>query len=64
MNGGKKMEDNKYEQVIARYNDTQLMHAETILRKKKQYYIKRKKQLKKNVKGGLGNNNGLLRFNR
>ena len=40
------MEDNKYEQVISRYNDTQLMHAETILEEEEAILYKKKKAIK------------------
>lgn len=50
------MEDNKYEQIIARYNDTQLMHAETILEEEEARIYKQKKAIKeerkKRLKGG------------
>ena len=52
-NGGKKMEDNKYEQIIARYNDTQLMHAETILEEEEARIYKQKKAIKEERKKRL-----------
>lgn len=47
------MEDNKYEQIIARYNDTQLMHAETILEEEETILYKKKKAIKEERKRRL-----------
>lgn len=47
------MEDNKYEQVIARYNDTQLMHAETILEEEEAILYKKKKAIREERKRRL-----------
>lgn len=47
------MEDNKYEQVISRYNDTQLMHAETILEEEEAILYKKKKAIKEERKRRL-----------
>lgn len=47
------MEENKYEEVIARYNDTQLMHAETILEEEENILYKKKKVIKEERKKRL-----------
>lgn len=53
MNGGMKMESTKYEDKIARYNDTQLMHAETILEEEESRIYKQKKAIKEERKKRL-----------
>jgi len=53
MNGGKKMESTKYEDIIARYQDTQLMHAETILEEEEAVIYKKKKAIKEERKKRL-----------
>ncbi len=47
------MEKTKYEGVIARYNDTQLMHAETILEEEETILYKKKKAIKEERKKRL-----------
>lgn len=47
------MEDNKYEQIIARYTDTQLMYEETILEEKEAIIYKQKKAIKEERKKRL-----------
>lgn len=53
MNGGKKVESTKYKDIIARYNDTQLMHAETILEEEEAIIYSQKKAIKEERKKRL-----------
>lgn len=47
------MESTKYEDIIARYTDTQLMHAETILEEEEATLYKQKKAIKEERKKRL-----------
>jgi len=47
------MESTKYEDIIARYQDTQLMHAETILEEEEAVIYKKKKAIKEERKKRL-----------
>lgn len=47
------MTDNKYEEIIAKYTDTQLMHAETILEEEEAILYKKKKAIKEERKRRL-----------
>ena len=51
------MESTKYENIIARYNDTQLMHEETILEEKEAIIYKQKKAIKEERKKRLRGEN-------
>jgi len=50
------MESTKYEDIIAKYNDTQLMHAETILEEEEARIYKQKKAIKEERKKRLRRN--------
>lgn len=47
------MEDNKYEQVIARYTDTQLVYEQAILNEEETTLYNKKKALKEEFKKRL-----------
>ena len=59
------MEEHKYEEVIARYTDTQLVFEQAILNEEETTLYNKKKALKEEFKKRLrGNQKGLFRFNR
>ncbi|MCI8412181.1 MAG: hypothetical protein HFJ40_07160 [Clostridia bacterium] len=47
------MEDNKYEQIIARYTDTQLVYEQAILNEEETTLYNKKKALKEEFKKRL-----------
>ena len=49
------MEDNKYEEVIARYTDTQLIYEQAILNEEETTLYNKKKALKEEFKKRLRN---------
>lgn len=53
MNGGKKMESTKYEEIIARYTDTQLIYEQAILNEEEITLYNKKKAIKEELKKRL-----------
>ena len=47
------MEDNKYEQIIARYTDTQLVYEQAILNEEETTLYNKKKAIKEEFKRSL-----------
>lgn len=50
------MEENKYEDVIARYTDTQLIYEQAIVNEEETTVYNKKKALKEELKRRLRNN--------
>ena len=50
------MEENKYEEVIARYTDTQLIYEQAIVNEEELTVYNKKKALKEELKRRLRNN--------